>query len=123
MEASYQKQFLERDSVTPTDPLEYHLYHLTLYWSRLLGFCQNFPEEPVAWIEGDLGACVMVGTKAAELLIGDETEVLSAWKKYEDLTRQILYKRPVCLEQVEHCLLYTSPSPRDQRGSRMPSSA
>ena len=25
--------------------------------------------------------------------------------------------------QLEHCLLYTSPSPRDQRGSRMPSSA
>ena len=24
---------------------------------------------------------------------------------------------------VLHCLLYTSPSPRDQRGSRMPSSA
>ena len=24
---------------------------------------------------------------------------------------------------VESCLLYTSPSPRDQRGSRMPSSA
>ena len=24
---------------------------------------------------------------------------------------------------LEHCLLYTSPSPRDQRGSRMPSSA
>ena len=23
----------------------------------------------------------------------------------------------------QHCLLYTSPSPRDQRGSRMPSSA
>ena len=26
-------------------------------------------------------------------------------------------------EQSQHCLLYTSPSPRDQRGSRMPSSA
>ena len=26
-------------------------------------------------------------------------------------------------EQDFHCLLYTSPSPRDQRGSRMPSSA
>ena len=25
--------------------------------------------------------------------------------------------------QVDDCLLYTSPSPRDQRGSRMPSSA
>ena len=24
---------------------------------------------------------------------------------------------------TKHCLLYTSPSPRDQRGSRMPSSA
>ena len=30
-----------------------------------------------------------------------------------------------CLKQLEYnnCLLYTSPSPRDQRGSRMPSSA
>ena len=26
-------------------------------------------------------------------------------------------------KQLRHCLLYTSPSPRDQRGSRMPSSA
>ena len=27
------------------------------------------------------------------------------------------------IKQLESCLLYTSPSPRDQRGSRMPSSA
>ena len=27
------------------------------------------------------------------------------------------------LKQLKPCLLYTSPSPRDQRGSRMPSSA
>ena len=27
------------------------------------------------------------------------------------------------ITQGQHCLLYTSPSPRDQRGSRMPSSA
>ena len=27
------------------------------------------------------------------------------------------------LAQAQTCLLYTSPSPRDQRGSRMPSSA
>ena len=32
-----------------------------------------------------------------------------------------LYK--LVIAQVETCLLYTSPSPRDQRGSRMPSSA
>ena len=27
------------------------------------------------------------------------------------------------IEEIRNCLLYTSPSPRDQRGSRMPSSA
>ena len=27
------------------------------------------------------------------------------------------------VDEFENCLLYTSPSPRDQRGSRMPSSA
>ena len=30
---------------------------------------------------------------------------------------------PDVLRRVQSCLLYTSPSPRDQRGSRMPSSA
>ena len=29
----------------------------------------------------------------------------------------------ILLALIFHCLLYTSPSPRDQRGSRMPSSA
>ena len=29
----------------------------------------------------------------------------------------------LCFDLVQCCLLYTSPSPRDQRGSRMPSSA
>ena len=31
--------------------------------------------------------------------------------------------KPRVIENSEGCLLYTSPSPRDQRGSRMPSSA
>ena len=31
--------------------------------------------------------------------------------------------RPAILTEFKTCLLYTSPSPRDQRGSRMPSSA
>ena len=30
---------------------------------------------------------------------------------------------PDDVERIKSCLLYTSPSPRDQRGSRMPSSA
>ena len=44
-----------------------------------------------------------------------EDEVL-----FEDDTVSIWY----CgFDPEKHCLLYTSPSPRDQRGSRMPSSA
>ena len=34
-----------------------------------------------------------------------------------------VYSKEMLTELVEICLLYTSPSPRDQRGSRMPSSA
>ena len=33
------------------------------------------------------------------------------------------YYRTRLTHSIEVCLLYTSPSPRDQRGSRMPSSA
>ena len=34
-----------------------------------------------------------------------------------------LRRSPQSAERFPDCLLYTSPSPRDQRGSRMPSSA
>ena len=38
-----------------------------------------------------------------------------SWKKLQDL--------PSSISHVNLCLLYTSPSPRDKRQSRMPSSA
>ena len=44
------------------------------------------------------------------------------WVKSGDIKRdrvRILYEN----DEIGVCLLYTSPSPRDQRGSRMPSSA
>ena len=41
----------------------------------------------------------------------------------EDVTLQCLLFRLGGSPVTEFCLLYTSPSPRDQRGSRMPSSA
>ena len=60
-------------------------------------------------------------TKAKVVIIGGGIHGLStAWKLSET------YKNPgdiVVLEKKDTCLLYTSPSPRDQRGSRMPSSA
>ena len=61
--------------------------------------------------------------------------------KNEDLQNNLLNKNDITLEkenkkfddkknkkikkvvQLKNCLLYTSPSPRDQSGSRMPSSA
>ena len=43
-----------------------------------------------------------------QVVVRNQSEAIQAWQK---------------LDQVECCLLYTSPSPRDQRGSRMPSSA
>ena len=37
---------------------------------------------------------------------------------------EILIEADTCFGiRIQDCLLYTSPSPRDQRGSRMPSSA
>ena len=48
-------------------------------------------------------------------------------KKVSVLTTEkvdyIDYKDVNLLKRFMSCLLYTSPSPRDQRGSRMPSSA
>ena len=43
----------------------------------------------------------------------------------EDKMRKVMKiaKEPISMETPIGCLLYTSPSPRDQRGSRMPSSA
>ena len=42
------------------------------------------------------------------------------------LASTLLFDKPVVIEnlpRVRDCLLYTSPSPRDKRQSRMPSSA
>ena len=36
---------------------------------------------------------------------------------------QVLRGLERMMDAADFCLLYTSPSPRDQRGSRMPSSA
>ena len=43
--------------------------------------------------------------------------------RFEDAIEQELSDVKVGRAVFKACLLYTSPSPRDQRGSRMPSSA
>ena len=48
-------------------------------------------------------------------------DATSAFADGSDTPRDYLER---CLKTItERCLLYTSPSPRDQRGARMPSSA
>ena len=42
---------------------------------------------------------------------------------FKNVNSAISYPPEVLFEPSLDCLLYTSPSPRDQRGSRMPSSA
>ena len=61
-----------------------------------------------------------------EQVLGD----LRTWREESSLSRDIWYRRWEIETReadgaylVSTCLLYTSPSPRDQRGSRMPSSA
>ena len=66
--------------------------------------------------------------KAAEALalIGKAEDMWPDVSGLTELKRTILAKYPrvrVAVTQPFDCLLYTSPSPRDQRGSRMPSSA
>ena len=54
---------------------------------------------------------------------GQTQDVTLGFENYGD-TDVMLRFTPTAFEPLEHtCLLYTSPSPRDQRGSRMPSSA
>ena len=59
---------------------------------------------------------------------GEALEELTTNFRYNDaVLRNLIVRRdgPVTDETsiMKDCLLYTSPSPRDQRGSRMPSSA
>ena len=47
-----------------------------------------------------------------------ELAAIKTQKKVASINEKAEYDR-----KIKACLLYTSPSPRDQRGSRMPSSA
>ena len=77
---------------------------------------------------------VILSIAAAILLfivIEGVSSILHPWPEdfagtFEEISRQVeTYPAWVLalLGGVGYCLLYTSPSPRDQRGSRMPSSA
>ena len=58
-----------------------------------------------------------------ERLVQDEPSFASLVNTDQRLTRQATSNVTRSVVTLGTCLLYTSPSPRDQRGSRMPSSA
>ena len=63
----------------------------------------------------------MILDKVAELPEDSEVRVIST--HYFDFNSEEKTDRMAEIEQCVDCLLYTSPSPRDKRQSRMPSSA
>ena len=69
-------------------------------------------------MEGDL-------TRAIRERVGDEVPIVGTLDLHAHITPELLAHTDVLLawETYPHCLLYTSPSPRDGLLSRMPSSA
>ena len=67
----------------------------------------------ISWIEPDLAERQDIRPLRIGIL-----NIMPLGKQYEF---NLLH--PLGLSPLQICLLYTSPSPRDQRGSRMPSSA
>ena len=61
--------------------------------------------------------------KEANELIENYFEKYPGVQTYIDKTIEFAKEHGYVATQTGRCLLYTSPSPRDQRGSRMPSSA
>jgi hypothetical protein len=101
----YEEMFAGRGGVTPADPLEFHLYHLARYWSRLVGFCRQDPSKPAAFLDTDLGACVQVGSEFAHRLIGADSPIYGRWQDYWARTQTMLHQRPVTIQAVESASL------------------
>ena len=80
---------------------------------------------------GDYDRALIEMNKTVEIY-SSINDTINLLKTYNNLAliyfHQVEYQEALkyfskCLAFYEACLLYTSPSPRDQRGSRMPSSA
>ena len=67
----------------------------------------------------------LINSDTAELLqrINAQLPVAMSVKEFQRMTFLLEHSLGENIAQYLACLLYTSPSPRDQRGSRMPSSA
>jgi len=97
----YEQLFRERGGITPSDPLLFHLYHLSRYWIRLVGFCKRVPDKPEIAVESDYGACLAVASEFTNRSIGPSSPVYDLWQDCWRRTQAVLHDRPVRLEDVE----------------------
>ena len=68
------------------------------------------------------GVVSLVNIKDLDPIL-EKVEVRDIWGVGKQLSKFYIKNGIYNAKQLKNCLLYTSPSPRDQRGSRMPSSA
>lgn len=99
--ASYQKMFEQRGGIIPSEPLEFHLFHLARYWSRLLGFCRHTPSGCASFIDGNFGVCVQIGSEFTNQEIAPDSPVYSEWQKYWTQVQALLHDRAPTIEAVE----------------------
>jgi hypothetical protein len=98
---NYAKNFAVRGTITPSDPLEFHLYHLARFWSRLLGFCRHSSPSIQSCIDGDLGICVKVGSEFTDQLIDPESPIYQTWREYIRRTNSALDGNLPTLDDLE----------------------
>ena len=92
--------------------------------SKLVEIIENVSANELNFVLNSMEEFHHVQNEQENLKIQQELIVKCAEK--EDLLdlldeRDHIFRK--CIKRIRACLLYTSPSPRDQRGSRMPSSA
>ena len=66
---------------------------------------------------------LLAGHRARNISTGAEITIDRDNDKNPVVALREIADETISPEDLKDCLLYTSPSPRDQRGSRMPSSA
>ena len=82
---------------------------IKIYTNQGCGYCKKAKE-----------LCERAGLEYTEYRLNKDI----TYEEFKELfPTQTSFPQMVVDEQSIGCLLYTSPSPRDQRGSRMPSSA